>query len=352
MSPEYPVFNKLSYIHLLIGCFAFVLFSAFSYSADSFADSDTSGKTEYYFMDEAGKLHPAENLEGIPKQYKNRIKVVRKERPGERAQSVTDWLLDFFKSNASLISTTVFWLIVLIVALLHATGKLEQGYYHWVEYMKQKQGIDGLYRERHSQTHDRYLELIFCLAGKLSRADGSVQRAELDALEEFILTRLQLGEQDSQRAKQFFRKGRDSKRSFESFCSEFGEIFRNRKELLRLAYSFLELIADADGAISKEEEALLLIARNILGVKESYYTDTAHPSAFTPDEAYEILECSPYDDFATVKRKYRKLVVQLHPDKLNAQGMSAEFIQLAKEQFLKVQAAYEQIEAQQQRSSL
>lgn len=60
--------------------------------------------------------------------------------------------------------------------------------------------------------------------------------------------------------------------------------------------------------------------------------------------AYDVLDVSPDANDAEVKKAYRKLVGQYHPDKLMGQGLPPYMLQAATECFKTVQAAYEYIQ--------
>ena len=61
-------------------------------------------------------------------------------------------------------------------------------------------------------------------------------------------------------------------------------------------------------------------------------------------DAYKILDVSSDVDSKTVKRAYRKLMSQYHPDKLISKGLPEEMLNFAKEKTQQVQAAYELIQ--------
>ncbi len=67
------------------------------------------------------------------------------------------------------------------------------------------------------------------------------------------------------------------------------------------------------------------------------------PSPHTLDRYYRILGCSGTDSIQVVKAKYRKLVLQYHPDRLAAQGMPPEFAKYSTKRFREIQEAYDAI---------
>ena len=60
-------------------------------------------------------------------------------------------------------------------------------------------------------------------------------------------------------------------------------------------------------------------------------------------EAYEVLEVTPDASDADVKRAYRRLMSQNHPDKLVSRGLPESMLEMAKQKTQTIQAAYERI---------
>ena len=60
-------------------------------------------------------------------------------------------------------------------------------------------------------------------------------------------------------------------------------------------------------------------------------------------EAYEVLDVPKTASDAEVKRAYRRLMSQNHPDKLVARGLPESMLEVAKQKTQAIQAAYERV---------
>ena len=71
----------------------------------------------------------------------------------------------------------------------------------------------------------------------------------------------------------------------------------------------------------------------------------AEPRGPTLEQAYKLLGLSPQASDAEVKRAYRRLMSQHHPDKLVSKGLPEEMMKLATQKTHEIRQAYEMISA-------
>jgi DnaJ like chaperone protein len=132
-----------------------------------------------------------------------------------------------------------------------------------------------------------------------------------------------------------------------------------------LRQMFMEILVEAaftSGRISPQEHAVLLrVARdlkipgqlfsamlNARGPAGNYGSDSggrrASPSgAATIDQAYAQLGLTAKATDSEIKRAYRKLVSQYHPDKLVSRGLPEEMMEIAKTRVREINTAYDQV---------
>jgi len=119
---------------------------------------------------------------------------------------------------------------------------------------------------------------------------------------------------------------------------------------------YLIVMALADGHFHPAEEALLMDIAGRLGygrdafrhmldmvLNQGHFGGQQINSAAALDDAYKALGVSKESSDAEIKRAYRKLMSQYHPDKLMGQGLPEDMINMATEQSKEIQVAYDMI---------
>ena len=115
--------------------------------------------------------------------------------------------------------------------------------------------------------------------------------------------------------------------------------------------SLLMSVAMADGRLDPAEERLIRSISRTMGLSERDFEEAQ--AMFNPtaniDSAYTVLGVYPTADDSEVKRAYRRLMSQHHPDKLVAKGLPEEMMKLATERSQEIRRAYERVMEARQR---
>ncbi|MEX0942389.1 MAG: TerB family tellurite resistance protein [Pseudomonadales bacterium] len=194
-----------------------------------------------------------------------------------------------------------------------------------------------------------YFTAVFSMLGKLAKADGVVTRNEIEVIERVMKENFRLPPQARKLAIQIFNAAKDSDDRFEDYAMQLQQHFSDTPELLVSVVDLLMVVAHADHDLHESEERMIRSAVRIFGI-ESEFAQIKSRFTGVPDDInryYEILGCSPGDDLAVIKKKYRKLAMQYHPDRIQSKGMAPEFAQAAEEKFKEIQHAYDLIEKDQ-----
>ncbi|MFD1382028.1 co-chaperone DjlA [Rhodanobacter aciditrophus] len=204
-----------------------------------------------------------------------------------------------------------------------------------------------------------FFQTLFQLMGRLAKSDGRVTEAEIE-LAKAVMQRLRLTPDAQRQAQELFNQGKSESFDVEATLAHFNRVVGSRL-LMRSMIEVLLLSAYADGHFSLEEKTLLGNICAQLGMSQAefesiheqvkrqahfhqgYQQQGGHGSS-SPDllkAAYDVLGVTEDMSDAEIKKAYRKLMSQNHPDKLSSKGLPDEMIELAKERTQEIQSAYE-----------
>lgn len=183
----------------------------------------------------------------------------------------------------------------------------------------------------------------FSMLAKLASADGQVKEEEIRTVEAFAAGDLGLSPDSRLIAFNIFRAALDSPAGFEDFAHQFNERFKHQPQMIEMMIDILIRVGAADGKLNASEETLILNAVNIFNFDRSRYAHLKSRYAGVSDQAYHVLGCKRDDPIDVIKKRYRTLAQDYHPDKIASKGLPEEFNQLAHEKFREIQNAYETI---------
>ena len=183
----------------------------------------------------------------------------------------------------------------------------------------------------------------FSMLAKLAKADGRVSKEEVNAVEHFMVYDLNLNPESRRLATNLFHAAIESQDNFVDFATQFYSQFRTQHQMLDLMIDILLRVSVADGALSASEENLVLSAVRIFNFSDEKYRKLKSKYIQDVDKHYATLVCDRNDSNDHIKRQYRKLVSDYHPDKIASKGLPEEFTKFANDKFREIQEAYDVI---------
>ncbi|MBP2315274.1 TerB family tellurite resistance protein [Azospirillum soli] len=184
---------------------------------------------------------------------------------------------------------------------------------------------------------------VIALAAKMARADGVVKRVEVDTFKR--LFRVPPEELDN--VGRVFDLARRDTHGFEEYARQIAALFENRHAVLEELLDSLLMIAEADDELHETEVEYLRSVAHIFGFADADFDRilAGHHVAGTADETnpYGVLGVSRTATDDEVKAAHRRLVREHHPDRLIAQGLPQEFIDLATQKVATINAAYDRV---------
>lgn len=204
-----------------------------------------------------------------------------------------------------------------------------------------------------------FFTAVFSVMGHLAKADGRVTESEIE-LARGVMQRMNLNEAMRQAAIQLFNQGKQSDFVLSDVLGQFRRECHGRRNLMRMFAEILMHSAYADGRLEASERQVLEQIRTALGFSPAEFEhieavvhsarrfgangfggDAGVSAGDSLRDAYAVLGVEASASDAKVKKAYRRMMNQHHPDKLVAKGLPEEMIKLATEKTQEIKRAYD-----------
>ncbi len=181
---------------------------------------------------------------------------------------------------------------------------------------------------------------VVALGAKMAKADGHVSKDEIIAFREVF----KVAEADRKNVALLFNLAKQDVAGYDAYANQLAQTFRENPQLLRDVLEGLFHIAMADEVLHPAEEQFLFDVAQRFGIDKNQFRNIKSRYVVSNDQdPYNILEISHDVSDEKLKRHYRALVVEHHPDRLVARGVPVEFIDIANKRLAVINAAYEDI---------
>lgn len=204
------------------------------------------------------------------------------------------------------------------------------------------------YEQSQTESHNRFVWLLVQILIRIAKIDGEITRDEVQTIQRFFQYNLHYSQTQMLWIKELIKEATASSQTLDSLLQEFKATFAYEPRLI-----LLELIYQILYTKAKIPEQELQIARNIANFLdissydqrtiEAKYTYRQQQTASTvrnqAEQYYAVLGLEIGADMETIKKAYRKLSMQYHPDKVRHLG--DEFRAVAEEKMKEINQAYD-----------
>jgi DnaJ like chaperone protein len=218
-----------------------------------------------------------------------------------------------------------------------------------------KNNFDAGSQER---TQAAFFTATFSVMGHIAKADGHVSPQEIQMAEQ-VFAQMKFDPGQRAAAIELFNQGKKDDFDLDEVLDQFRRECGRKISLIQVFMQIQLQAAYADGRKDPAEERVLERICNQLGypvamlaqleallfAQQHQYSGAGQQEATQSelDNAYAVLGVKENASDDEVKRAYRKLMHQNHPDKLISKGLPEEMIQVATEKSKHIQRAYDLI---------
>lgn len=240
--------------------------------------------------------------------------------------------------------------------------------------------VSSSFFKKKTTRQDLFMQTTFAVLGHLSKSKGRVTEEDIQLANQLMI-QLKLDDAGRKLAQDAFRRGKESDFPIRRVIREFRIGCGQRADLLRMFLQVQVQAAFADSELHENEKEVLYVIAEELGLSRMQFEQMIamemaaraftqggfyqqyqqgayqggyqyqqqnsggyqHASGPTLNDAYKVLGVTESDEQNTVKRAYRRLMNEHHPDKLVAKGLPPEMMEMAKEKTQQIQAAYDLI---------
>jgi DnaJ like chaperone protein len=182
---------------------------------------------------------------------------------------------------------------------------------------------------------------IIALSAKMAKADGIVTADEVAVFRKLF----SMPKGEERHMARLFDLAKKDVAGFETYARRVAVIFAEDRDGLTDVVDGLFAIAGADGAVHEAEYSFLERVAGIFGIAGIDFERIAARHVVPSEgDPYLILGVERSATIAAIKKEYRRLVAENHPDRLIARGIPEEFIVIATERLAAINRAYERIE--------
>jgi DnaJ like chaperone protein len=183
---------------------------------------------------------------------------------------------------------------------------------------------------------------VIALGAKMAKADGQVTSDEVSAFREVF----SIPPDEESNAARVFNLARSDVAGFDGYARQITRMFGSAHPALEDVLEGLFHIAAADGIYHPDEDAFLREVAGIFGIDDACFESMRARHSRDHSDPYLVLAVSRDAPMPEIRRRWRKMVRETHPDQMIARGVPEEAVKIAAKKLAEINEAYETIQNQ------
>ncbi len=201
---------------------------------------------------------------------------------------------------------------------------------------------------------------IMALSAMVAKSDGSVSKEEIFQIKKFISANFGITFEELSAYGSVFDYGKNHPEEYREFTRVINTFYRRKDYIIAIAYLFVS-IAMQDSRISENEDVLIRSILHELGLssyeyesiknafthRQGYYYNNQNAQEYVGNKDHlirkytKVLQVDEGASLTEIKKAYRRLVKEYHPDKMASKGMPEDYREFANNKIKEINEAYD-----------
>ena len=183
---------------------------------------------------------------------------------------------------------------------------------------------------------------VIVLSAKMAKADGKVTEEEIKAFKE----KINVPDNEIKNVAKLWDQAKKTTDGFEVYAKQISDLLGRNSSVLEELLNLLITIAQADGKITIPEIKYLKKVGDIFGFSNVDFERIYSSKSGVYTDPYKILGVSRNATVQEIKRKWKQLAINHHPDRLISQGVPEDLIQKSTSRLKEINNAWDTIQNQ------
>ena len=181
---------------------------------------------------------------------------------------------------------------------------------------------------------------VIVLSAKMAKADGKVTKDEIIAFKK----KVNFPNNEIKNVGRLWDQAKKTIDGFDIYAKQIASLLEAKSPVLEELLNLLFFIAKADGIISSSELIYLKKVSTIFGFTDDHFDRIYSSNIYKTINPYQVLGVTKFTPLEEIKKKWKRLAINHHPDNLVSKGLPEDFIQKSTSRLQEINNAWDIIQ--------